>query len=124
MAGGLLSSVWVVARVRGDGRAHPIATLLILRQRLVPEVYRCIYCGETGESFLTSADDPDHPSRRVELCRNCGDYLKNVDAKTRTPFELLPVADLATSDLDVGAAGRGYTRPRCQTWSPYNRSSR
>ena len=89
-----------------------------------PAVYRCIYCGEAGESFLTGADDPDHPSRRVELCRSCGGYLKNVDAKTRTPFELLPVADLATSDLDVGAAGRGYTRPRCQTCSPYNRSSR
>ena len=76
-----------------------------------PAVFRCIYCSEADESFKTGADDPDHPSRRVELCRSCGGYLKNVDAKTRTPFELLPVVDLATSDLDVGAAGRGYTRP-------------
>ena len=36
MAGGLLSGVWVVASIRGDGRAHPIAALLVLRQRLVP----------------------------------------------------------------------------------------
>ena len=76
-----------------------------------PAVFRCIYCSEADEPFKTGADDPDHPSRRVELCRSCGGYLKNVDAKTRTPFELLPVVDLATSDLDVGAAGRGYTRP-------------
>ena len=76
-----------------------------------PLASRCIYCGETGESLLIATDDTTDPRRRVELCRRCGGYLKSFDVKRRTPFELLPVADLETNDLDVGAAGRGYARP-------------
>ena len=75
-----------------------------------PAVHRCIYCGESGESFVTGTDDTQHPWRRVELCRSCGGYLKDIDFECRTPFPLLPVADLETSDLDTGAAGRGYAR--------------
>ena len=74
-------------------------------------MHRCIYRREAGTSLLTGADDSNRPSQRVELCRRCGGYLKDVDVERCTPFELLAVVDLTTSELDTRAAGRGYTRP-------------
>ena len=76
-----------------------------------PAHYQCIYCDDATDAFLTAAADMEHTWRRLELCRTCGGYLKGVDVETLTPFELLPVADLETSDLDVAVAERGYVRP-------------
>ena len=76
-----------------------------------PAVRRCIYCSDAGDAFLVAALAPgDEPARRVELCRACGGYLKNVRAAAPTPFALLPVADLESSDLDAAAVERGYIR--------------
>ena len=82
-----------------------------------PVTYRCIYCGEAGESFLTAAADMKQVWRRLELCRTCGGYLKSVAVEDPAPFELLPVEDLSSSDLDVGAVSRGYTRPPMREFS-------
>ena len=76
-----------------------------------PPRARCIYCDEAGESFLIAAADRDRASRRLEFCRSCGGYLKQVDAETPAAFALLPVTDLETSDLDIAAVERGYARP-------------
>ena len=71
----------------------------------------CIYCSARGDALLTAAGSGE--GRRAELCRSCGGYLKCVAAGGGgpAPFELLPVADLETSDLDAGAMQRGYGRP-------------
>ncbi len=70
----------------------------------------CIYCSARGDTLLTAAGSGE--GRRAELCRSCGGYLKCVAAGGGpAPFELLPVADLETSDLDAGAMQRGYGRP-------------
>lgn len=76
----------------------------------------CIYCQEGGESLITAVVDPEQPSRRLELCRQCGGYLKCLDVQAPTPFELLAVEDLDTHDLDIGAAERGYSRPSLRTF--------
>ena len=76
-----------------------------------PAVLRCIYCSNSGESFLVAAlQAADGPLRRVELCRACGGYLKSLRTDKPTPFALLPVADLESSDLDAAAVERGYIR--------------
>lgn len=72
---------------------------------------RCIYCGEDGEALLAASAADGRRDRIVELCRKCRGYLKRVTVDGPTPFELLPVEDLASSDLDAGAAERGYARP-------------
>ncbi len=69
----------------------------------------CIYCGAGGEGLLAAAGAGG--AQRAELCRSCGGYLKCVAGGGVAPFELLPVIDLETSDLDVGAMERGYGRP-------------
>ena len=76
-----------------------------------PPVHRCIYCDEHGPAFVMASPEPGDETRRLEMCQRCGGYLKGVEVAEETPFALLPVVDLETSDLDVGATTRGYGRP-------------
>ena len=82
-----------------------------------PTPQRCIYCEETGESLVVAAVDPEQPSQRVELCRTCGGYLKCIEVECPTPFQLLPLEDLSTCGLDLGAVEQGYGRPPMHTFA-------
>ena len=73
--------------------------------------YACIYCGESGEKFVTAAPDDERKDRRVEVCSSCGGYLKTVDLPELSPFPLLSISDIETTDLDVAAMDHGYARP-------------
>ena len=74
----------------------------------------CVYCGRTDEGYLVAAGDAvGDPlrARRVEFCRGCQGWLKQLEVPGPTAFLLLPVLDLETTDLDMAAAGLGYVRP-------------
>jgi FdhE protein len=73
--------------------------------------YTCIYCGESGEKFVTAAPDDARKDRRVEVCAACGGYLKTIDLTELSPFPLLSISDIETTDLDVAAMEHGYARP-------------
>jgi FdhE protein len=73
--------------------------------------YACIYCEETGEPFVTAAPDEERKDRRVEVCTACGGYLKTIDVPELSPFPLLSISDIETTDLDVSAMEHGYARP-------------
>jgi FdhE protein len=73
--------------------------------------YTCIYCEEKGEPFVTAAPNEERKDRRVELCRSCGGYLKTIDLPDLSPFPLLAISDIETTDLDVAAMEHGYARP-------------
>ena len=79
--------------------------------------YACIYCTEGGEAFVTAAPDEERKNRRVEICGACGGYLKTVDVAALSPFPLVAIADLETTDLDVAAMERGYARPPLETFT-------
>jgi FdhE protein len=73
--------------------------------------YACIYCTESGEAFVTAAPDEERKDRRIELCSTCGGYLKTIDVPELSPFPLLSISDIETTDLDVAAMEHGYQRP-------------
>jgi FdhE protein len=73
--------------------------------------YACIYCDEGGEPFVTAAPDEARKDRRVEVCTACGGYLKTLDVPELSPFPLLSISDIETTDLDVSAMEQGYARP-------------
>ena len=73
--------------------------------------YACIYCGESGEGFVTAAPDEERKDRRIELCAGCGGYLKTIDVPELSPFPLVSISDIETTDLDVAAMEHGYARP-------------
>jgi FdhE protein len=73
--------------------------------------YRCVYCGDEGTGFVTSAPDPERPQRLLELCGQCGGYTKAIQVEAAAPFPLVAIEDLETLDLDRSAIDHGYTRP-------------
>jgi formate dehydrogenase maturation protein FdhE len=75
------------------------------------KTYACIYCGESGEPFVTAAPDEDRKDRRLEVCSSCGGYLKTIDVPELSPFPLLSISDIETTDLDIAAMEHGYARP-------------
>ena len=75
-----------------------------------PPTHACIYCEEEGHAFVIVAADTDSAAQ-LEMCQHCGGYLKSLAVPSPTPCALLPVADLESSTLDLGAVGRGYGRP-------------
>ncbi|MGE3405142.1 MAG: formate dehydrogenase accessory protein FdhE [Vicinamibacterales bacterium] len=77
--------------------------------------YRCVYCGNDGESFVTAKPDPDVPGRRIQFCGECGGYAKVLDLPRPTEFPLVAIEDLASLDLDMLAIERQYRRPTLPT---------
>jgi FdhE protein len=75
------------------------------------KTYACIYCGESGDPFVTAAPDAERKDRRIEVCSTCGGYLKTIDLPELSPFPLLSISDIETTDLDVAAMEHGYARP-------------
>jgi FdhE protein len=73
--------------------------------------YACIYCAESGEAFVTTAPNRERTDRRLELCSSCGGYLKTADLPELSPFPMLSISDIETTDLDVAAMEHGYGRP-------------
>jgi hypothetical protein len=64
--------------------------------------YACIYCEESGEKFVTAAPDEERKDRRLEVCSTCGGYLKTDRSPAElSPFPLLSISDIETTDLDV-----------------------
>jgi len=70
----------------------------------------CGYCGGGPDQVTWLKEEPAAP-RRAQVCGNCGGYLKHLAREQRTPFELLPLEDLASTALDQLAAQQGYGRP-------------
>jgi formate dehydrogenase maturation protein FdhE len=69
----------------------------------------CAYCGEDGGDALVMHASHSHPWVRVEECKRCGRYLKNVDVRQQAAAVPL-VDDIATPELDLWARARGLRR--------------
>jgi FdhE protein len=82
-----------------------------------PSTYACIYCQESGEKFVTAAPDEERKDRRLEVCSSCGGYLKTVDVPELSPFPLLSISDIETTDLDLAAMEHGYGRPKLKDFA-------
>lgn len=73
---------------------------------------QCPYCGTTDHTRLGSLRlEAALETRRVDLCDACRGYLKTVVTLGALDRALVPLADLATVELDLAALARGYARP-------------
>lgn len=79
--------------------------------------YACVYCGQTGAEFVTAAPNEERKDRRVEVCSGCGGYLKTIDVDELSPFPLLSISDIETTDLDMAAMEHGYQRPQLKDFT-------
>lgn len=78
----------------------------------------CVYCDEAGDRFATiPVGGPEAPGdRRLETCGACGGYLKTLDVPELSPFPLLSISDIETTELDAAAMAHGYHRPPANEW--------
>ena len=53
----------------------------------------------------------ERKDRRIEVCSTCSGYLKTIDVSELSPYPLLSISDIETTDLDVSAMEHGYARP-------------
>jgi len=74
-------------------------------------IYACIYCAHAAEQFVTAAPNEERKDRRIEVCGACRGYLKTIDVVELSPFPLLSISDIETTDLDLAAMEHGYQRP-------------
>lgn len=73
---------------------------------------RCAFCAETDHRNLAGlVPDGQEHNRRVEGCLTCGGYVKGLTTLGALPDWSLHLEDLATLELDLAAAERGWTRP-------------
>jgi hypothetical protein len=79
--------------------------------------YACIYCEEAADRFVTAAPVPERKDRRIEVCGACHGYLKTIDLPVLSPFPLLSISDIETTDLDLAAMEHGYQRPPLKSFA-------
>jgi FdhE protein len=73
----------------------------------------CPYCGMTDHRELASLV-PEHggSNAAVDACNRCLGYVKTFTKLQGSPPARIILEDLASVELDVAAAERGYKRPR------------
>jgi FdhE protein len=76
-----------------------------------PHADGCVYCGTSGEAFVSFTPDESQPELRVDVCGGCHAYLKTVVVADWSPFPLLAISDLESAAIDAEMMARGFTRP-------------
>lgn len=73
-------------------------------------VLLCPYCGNDDHRMLGAITEAGS-SQRIDVCERCHGYVKAAPSYAPASPLRLVAEDVATLDLDVAAADRGYTRP-------------
>ncbi len=72
---------------------------------------QCMYCGNEDHSTLSYFySEGEREKQRIEVCDQCGGYLKVIASFSPIPVQVLTIEDLATLYLDYIAQERGYAR--------------
>jgi FdhE protein len=80
---------------------------------------RCPYCDATGHATRAAlVPEEGGEARKVEVCTRCRGYLKNLSSLRAWAGDEIPLADLATVDLDLVALEREYERPEPRRLEP------
>lgn len=71
---------------------------------------QCSCCGNRDEASLEYFTAGEEPGYRVNVCRQCGGYLKVVDSRLAGTDLPMDLEDLATLHLDLLAQREGFTK--------------
>lgn len=72
---------------------------------------KCVYCQNEDQEKLTSFQIEGEVGYRVDICLNCQQYLKTIDAREREGSRDWEIEDYLTLHLDYLAQQEGYGRP-------------
>jgi FdhE protein len=80
------------------------------------ERLKCPFCENTDHNKLHYFYAEGQEARRVDLCDNCHQYIKTVDARKLDYEPDLAIEDIVTIHLDILASEKGYKRPVPGLW--------
>jgi FdhE protein len=81
------------------------------------DVLHCPFCGERDHRRQGALVPRDRGELlRVETCASCHGYVKSVTTLRPRPLWALPLEDLRTLELELGALERGFRRPDRPAW--------
>jgi len=80
------------------------------------ERLKCPFCENTDHNKLHYFYAEGNESYRVDLCDNCHQYIKTVDARKLDYAPDLAIEDIVTIHLDILASEKGYKRPVPGLW--------
>lgn len=80
------------------------------------ERLKCPFCENTDHAKLHYFYTEEDEAHRVDLCDNCNQYIKTVDARKLDYEPDLEMEDIVTIHLDILASEKGYKRPAASPW--------
>jgi FdhE protein len=80
------------------------------------ERLKCPFCENTDHNKLHYFYAEGQEARRVDLCDNCHQYIKTVDARKLDYEPDLSIEDIVTIHLDILASEKGFKRPVPGLW--------
>jgi FdhE protein len=80
------------------------------------ERLKCPFCENRDHNKLHYFYAEGYEARRVDLCDNCHQYIKTVDARKLDYEPDLAIEDIATIHLDILASEKGFKRPAPGLW--------
>ena len=80
------------------------------------ERLKCPFCENTDHNKLHYFYAEGQEARRVDLCDNCHQYIKTVDARKLGYEPDLAIEDIVTIHLDILASEKGFKRPAPGLW--------
>lgn len=69
----------------------------------------CVHCNNSNHTTLAYFTAEGKAGYRVDICRECGGYLKVVDSRELGEGLIMEIEDIATLHLDLLAAKEGFT---------------
>jgi len=80
------------------------------------ERLKCPFCENKDHDKLHFFYAEGQEAQRVDLCDNCHQYIKTVDARKLDYEPDLTIEDIITIHLDILASQKGYKRPVTNIW--------
>jgi FdhE protein len=94
----------ILSELSGDGGKRTLHCSLCETAWPYPRLC-CPFCKNDSSENLSYMRAENEPDLRVDLCGNCGRYIKTIDLREQTGPVIAPLDDVATWHLDLAAFG-------------------
>jgi FdhE protein len=103
-----------ISELKDEGRRFFLCSFC--RFQWPSERLKCPYCENADHEKLQYLYEEGQEAYRVDVCDNCKQYIKTVDARKLDYEPDLPLEDIMTIHLDILASEKGYKRPVPNLW--------
>jgi len=99
-----------ISDLRNENRSRHLHCSLCGAQWMFPRM-RCVFCNNTDFEKLGYFTMDNEPDIRVDFCKICSCYIKNLDCSQFFEIPPMPVEDTGTLHFDFKALENGFIKP-------------